>query len=154
MSIPLIHTWRAEATLSLPFPKGRQTVSVQHIVRLEGQQNYTCCYFSNGTMLMVALTLKVLLDRLPPNALVRLHRKHAVNPSFVTEWNSLGSFVRLHNGETFTISRRRSRACLDYRNCHANPSDDSHYAPSGRLAKNSPNGSSLVSKRTRSSGSL
>jgi DNA-binding LytR/AlgR family response regulator len=107
MSIPLIHTWRAEATLSLPFPKGRQTVSVQHIVRLEGEENYTRCYFYDGSSLLVARTLKVLLKRLPPNVLIRLHRKHAVNPQFVAQWHRAKSFVLLRTGEQISIARRR-----------------------------------------------
>jgi hypothetical protein len=105
-----------QATLSLPFPHGRRKVPVNQIVRLEGQQNYTHCFFSNGRSLLVARTLKVLLDRLPADALIRLHRKHAVNPDYVTDWNNREGCVQLRNGETFTISRRRSLACRAYRN--------------------------------------
>jgi hypothetical protein len=43
---------------------------------LESNQNYTYCHFSDGSSLLVALTLKVLLSRLPTDALIRVHRKH------------------------------------------------------------------------------
>ncbi len=110
MPVPYFLTQRPGPALSLPFPKGQRIISIRHIVRLEAQQNYTYCYFSDGSSLLVALTLKVLLSRLPPDALIRLHRKHAVNPGFVAEWNSVGSFVRLQTGEQLAISRRRNGA--------------------------------------------
>lgn len=94
--------------LLLPFPKGRRSVDLRHIVRLEGDYNYTCCYFSDGSHLVVALTLKKLLARLPDGALVRLHRKHAVNPGFVAEWQRKNHLVRMTTGDSVAIARRRS----------------------------------------------
>lgn len=113
-------------TLSLPFSHGRRAVPVQQIIRLEGEQNYTRCFFSNGSSLLVALTLKVLLSRLPSGALVRLHRKHAVNPDFIRDWHTREGFVRLHNGETLTIARRRTA------NCRNRPTDRPHPNSLGR----------------------
>jgi DNA-binding LytR/AlgR family response regulator len=112
MPVPYFRTQRPGLALSLPFAKGQRIISIRYIVRLESNQNYTYCHFSYGSSLLVALTLKVLLSRLPPDALIRVHRKHAVNPCFVTEWNSLGSFVRLQTGEQLTIARRRNGATM------------------------------------------
>jgi DNA-binding LytR/AlgR family response regulator len=94
-------------SLTLTFPKGRRTVALQDIVRLEGDYNYTTCFFSDGTHLLVARTIKALLARLPDGALVRLHRKHAVNPGFVAEWQPQNHLVRMTSGEDVAIARRR-----------------------------------------------
>lgn len=96
------------ASLLLPFRKGRQRVSLREIVRLEGLVNYTCCHFRDGSQLVVALTMKVLLSRLPAGALIRLHQKHAVNPFFVAVWEPRQYRVRLVTGEAIAIARRRS----------------------------------------------
>jgi two-component system, LytTR family, response regulator len=95
-------------SLTLTFPKGRRTIALQDIVRLEGDYNYTTCFFSDGTHLLVALTLKKLLARLPDGALVRLHRKHAVNPGFVAQWQPQNHLVRMTTGDNVAIARRRS----------------------------------------------
>lgn len=108
MLAPLLHNWRSQPTLNLPFPKGRRAVLVSHIVRFEGHQNYTQCFFSDGSSLLVALTMKTLLERLPPDALIRIHRKHAVNPNYVVEWNAVHNYVRLQSGDQLTIARRRN----------------------------------------------
>jgi two-component system, LytTR family, response regulator len=99
-------------SLLLPFPKGRRTVDLQHIVRLEGVGNYTACHFSDGSHVLVALTMKKLLARLPDGALVRLHRKHAVNPGFVAEWQPENHLVRMTTGDDVAIARRRSDSVL------------------------------------------
>jgi two-component system, LytTR family, response regulator len=100
----------AEVCLRLPFHAGSRNVAVRHIIRLESQENYTRCYFYDGSSLLVARTLKVLLERLPPDVLIRLHRKHAVNPQFVAQWHRADSFVLLLTGEQISIARRRTES--------------------------------------------
>jgi DNA-binding LytR/AlgR family response regulator len=107
-ALPSLVASAADVSLSLPFDHHRRRVPVQHIVRLEGDLNYTRCFFRNGTSLLVAITLKALLERLPEGRLVRVHRKHALNPDFVAEWNPYEGFVRLQTGERFPIARRRN----------------------------------------------
>ena len=90
----------------LPFPKGRQWVGINEVVRLEGQSNYTRCYFRDGSTLTVAITLGLFLERVPKGALHRLHRKHIVNPRFVARWCFERNRVLLVTGEEVAIARR------------------------------------------------
>lgn len=94
--------------LLLPFQKGRAWVSFDQIIRLEGIGNYTTCIFTDGTELLVALTLRRLADRLPEGAFVRPHKKHIVNRAHVARVYAHRSAVQLTNGEQVTIARRRA----------------------------------------------
>ncbi|TAE23998.1 MAG: LytTR family transcriptional regulator [Cytophagales bacterium] len=96
----------SEAVL-LPFPSGRRWVSLHQIVRLEGQTNYTIVFFTNGTHLLVALTLKRLLERIPADQFVRIHRKHLVNRAFIAPTQSTSFMLDLSNGDSVAIARRR-----------------------------------------------
>ncbi len=90
-----------------PFQKGREWVSLDQIIRLEGIGNYTTCLFADGTKLLVALTLRRLADRLPAGLFVRPHKKHLINRAFVTRVYTHRSAVQLINGEQVAIARRR-----------------------------------------------
>lgn len=93
--------------LSLPFPKGRRWVPLARIIRLEGIGNYTNVYFTDGTKLLVALTLKVLEERVPAGTMIRPHRKHLLNWQYVQAVHPVLQEVILYNGERFALARRR-----------------------------------------------
>jgi two-component system, LytTR family, response regulator len=96
--------------LVLPFPTGRRWVSLQQIIRLEGDGNYTTFFFADGSRLMVALTIKRLLARVPADKFIRIHRKHLINRAFVAGIQE-GSFsIDLSNGDSISIARRRVTA--------------------------------------------
>jgi two-component system, LytTR family, response regulator len=95
------------SSLRLPFSSHRRWIDLAHIVRLEGEGNYTTCVFSDGSYLMVAVTLKRLANRLPDGQFVRLHRKHLVNRQFVKALGPGKTSLHLTNGDHVAISRRR-----------------------------------------------
>lgn len=96
--------------LLLPFQSGRRWVSIEHIIRLEGDGNYTTCYFTDGSHLMVALTLKRLLKRVPVGTFLRPHRKHLINRSFIVGVHTNTFTIDLSNGDSIIIARRRATA--------------------------------------------
>ncbi len=95
-------------TLTLPFYEGRRDVPFGHIVRLEGEGNYTQIVFTDGTRLMVALTLKTLLTRLPQELFVRLHRKHLINRAYLLLTDRRRHEARMSNGDCLPVSRRKA----------------------------------------------
>ena len=94
-------------SLQLPYGNRRRSVSFSEIIRLEGQGNYTRIYFQDGSSLLVALTIKRLLTRLPEASFLRLHRKHVVNRAFVLGINLRQHAVRLQTGEQVSIAHRK-----------------------------------------------
>jgi DNA-binding LytR/AlgR family response regulator len=105
--VSIQHTLARPDALRLPFRAGRQWIDFQEIIRLEGEGNYTVCFFADGSRLLVALTLKRLLARIPAGLFVRLHRKHVVNRAFITGVRAAAHLVDLSNGDAVSISRRR-----------------------------------------------
>jgi two-component system, LytTR family, response regulator len=92
--------------LWLPYLPKRIWTSFDRIVRLEGQGNYTIVHLSDGSNLLVALTLKRLIARLPAPAFVRLHRKHIINRQYVVAFQPNHQQVCLEAGQSIRISRR------------------------------------------------
>jgi two-component system, LytTR family, response regulator len=96
--------------LLLPFQSGRRWVGLQQIIRLEGNGNYTTLFFTDGSHLMVALTLKRLLKRIPDGTFVRPHRKHLINRAFIVGVHASTFTIDLSNGDSVCIARRRASA--------------------------------------------
>ncbi|MCY7358484.1 MAG: LytTR family transcriptional regulator, partial [Rudanella sp.] len=82
-------------------------VALLQILRLEGDCNYTHCFFTDGTQLLVALSLKRLADRLPAGSFIRSHRKHLINRQYIGAVHAIEYAVTLTNGDRIAIARRR-----------------------------------------------
>ena len=108
MNISCTSLLSSATALLLPFRGSRRWVALSEIVRLEGIGNYTTCVFADGSRLLVALTIKRLNDRMPPGAFLRLHRKHLVNRGYVATNQPDEYWLRLTNGDTVAIARRRA----------------------------------------------
>ncbi len=79
------------------------------IAYLSGDGNYTLVHFVDSPHQMFAATLYLCLEELP--GFIRIHRKYAVNPAFVSaaEGNNLTAVVTV-NGEQLPISRRLAKS--------------------------------------------
>ena len=96
--------------ITLPFLGYRKAMPMHRIVRLEGEGNYTVFHFSDGTQLMVSVTLKKLTSRLAPSVFARPHRKNVVNMLYLEELNPTRQqlTVKLSNGDRIGVSRRKA----------------------------------------------
>ncbi len=94
----------------LPFTSYRKKIPMHHIVRLEGEGNYTLIHFNDGTKLMISLTLKIMESRLLPGVFARSHKKNIVNLLYLSglhpDRQSLT--VSLTNGDRVDVSRRKA----------------------------------------------
>ncbi|WP_138990670.1 LytTR family DNA-binding domain-containing protein [Larkinella sp. C7] len=88
------------------------------VTHLSGWGNYTRIHYADGKEKVVCLTLKRALDKTPFSHFIRIHRKTAVNPFYVTRirWpanvqaGSARCFIKgsaLPGGQYLTVSRRR-----------------------------------------------
>lgn len=96
--------------VTLPFWGCRKPMPMYKIVRLEGEGNYTVFHFSDGTRLMVSLTLKKIATRLAPDVFVRAHKKNIVNLLYLEEMHphQHQQTVQLTNGDLIDVSRRKA----------------------------------------------
>lgn len=90
-------------------------VRLSDIVLLESEGNYTRLYFGNARPL-VQRTLNYLETRLDPAVFFRSSRKHIVNLRHVDAidpWVNNGLLVKMDNGLTAAMSRRRAQLFRD-----------------------------------------
>ncbi|GAB3777863.1 hypothetical protein GCM10028818_25740 [Spirosoma horti] len=83
---------------------------MHRIVRLEGEGNYTLFHFSDGSQLIVSLTLKKMESRLSPKVFARLHKKNIINLLYLDSVypSQQQLSVSLINGDRVEVSRRKA----------------------------------------------
>ncbi len=96
--------------LVLPFWGYRKRMPMHHVVRLEGEGNYTILHFSDGTQLMISLTLKTMARRLSPGIFARSHKKNIINLLYLNglHFGRQSLAVSLTNGDRVDVSRRKA----------------------------------------------
>jgi two-component system LytT family response regulator len=101
--------------LTLPFWGYRKKMPMHQIVRLEGEGNYTLFHFSDGSQLMVSLTLKKMEGRLSSKVFVRPHKKNIINLLYlegiypdVLQPGRPQLSACLVNGDRVEVSRRKA----------------------------------------------
>jgi two-component system LytT family response regulator len=94
--------------IGLPTGDRIEFVEVKHIIRCQGESNYTHLFFDNRKTLLVARTLIEFEELLQEHQFIRIHKTHLVNLNHVTAYirNDGGRLV-LSNGDEVGISRRR-----------------------------------------------
>jgi DNA-binding LytR/AlgR family response regulator len=86
-------------------------VRLRDIILVTGHSNYSLVGFADGSVRVVALTLRELSERLP--GLVRIHRRYLVNPQYVqtvrtaTMGRGAPGELILTTGEVLPVARRR-----------------------------------------------
>ena len=87
---------------------GRMSVWPETVILLKANQNYTELYLNNGTMLLVATTLKVLEERFrATKRFFRPDRSHVINLNYMTDYEKNENKIIMYNQQEVLISRRR-----------------------------------------------
>jgi two-component system, LytTR family, response regulator len=93
----------------LPFWGQRKRIPAYRITWLEGKGNYTVVHFSDGSEMIVSLTLKKLEGRLSSEIFVRPHKKCIINLLYLQEIRPGKSMtICLTNGCEIEVSRRKT----------------------------------------------
>ena len=95
--------------ISLPNGQGYSLVSIDDIVHIEADSNYSIFYLINNEKITVSKVLKEYEEILPDHQFVRIHKSSIVNLNYLREYNSKnGLEVILENGDKIAVSRRRA----------------------------------------------
>jgi DNA-binding LytR/AlgR family response regulator len=89
-------------------------VSVQTVVLLEGNINYTIFHLETGKQKVVAHSIKFFEPFLETHGFLRVHRGFMINPNHVKEYNPANEFLMMSNGKKAQISRRRRNVLKDF----------------------------------------
>ena len=92
--------------LALPGVTDITYVSLDDIIRLQAERNYTRFFFTDKKEFLSAKTLKEYEELLPHDRFVRVHRAHVVNKAFISSYNREGTLI-LKDGISVEVSRRK-----------------------------------------------
>ena len=91
-------------TLVLPTMEGFELVKTGHIVRLQGNGNFTDIYLQDGRKKMVCRVLGF-FENLLPAEFIRVHRSHIVNTDFITAYHKgSGGYLSMTGGADVEVS--------------------------------------------------
>ncbi|MES2455841.1 MAG: LytTR family DNA-binding domain-containing protein [Bacteroidota bacterium] len=95
--------------ISLPNGQGYSLISIDDIVHIAADSNYSVFYLANNDKITVSKVLKEYEEILPDNQFVRIHKSSIVNLNYLKEYNYRNGYeVLLKNGEKIAVSRRRA----------------------------------------------
>ncbi len=95
-------------------PKKISLHTLDKIVVVSLDNNYTTFYFDNGTKLMVTKTLKFYADLLKDNSFLRVHQSHLVNTKYIKEFiKSDGGYLVLKDKSTVSVSVRKRAEVIE-----------------------------------------
>ncbi len=89
-------------------------VSLDQILYLEGDINYTHFYFQFRKRTVIAHSLKHFEADLLPRGFLRIHRSYIVNSRFVQRVNLLENTLMLVDGTVLRIARRRIKGITEF----------------------------------------
>jgi two-component system LytT family response regulator len=95
--------------ISLPNGQGYSLISLDDIIHIEADSNYSTFYLANKDKITVSKVLKEYEEILPKEQFVRVHKSSILNINYLKEYNSKnGLEVTLKNGDRIAVSRRRA----------------------------------------------
>ncbi len=105
--------------ISLPYLNRTVLVSVDDIVSLEGEGNYTFVCTRDRKKYLVAKTLKGFEGMMNAEQFIRIHKSHMVNLAYVqaATFNKERS-LRMADGRHIMISRRRQKEIMHHLNTY------------------------------------
>ena len=88
----------------LPTLEGFEIIRMEHIIRLQGNGNFTDIYLSDKSKKMVCRFLKYFTEILP-YPFIRVHKSHIININFIKSYHkSSGGYVVLNDNTEIEIS--------------------------------------------------
>ncbi len=98
--------------LAISNSDGTFFIDPQHIIRLEGESNYTRFYCSDRRPILVSKTIKEYEDLLVLHGFVRVHKSHLVNRHHIISITSDGRLI-LPDTTAIEVSRRRKESVME-----------------------------------------
>lgn len=100
--------------MAIPSQTGMIFIKVQDILHCEADSNYTKLFLSTGQKIVSSRTLKEYEDLLDEQGFIRIHHSHLVNKNHIAEYiKGEGGQVRMKDGTTLTVSRRKKEEVLE-----------------------------------------
>jgi two-component system LytT family response regulator len=99
--------------IAVPTSDGLLLISIEEIIRLESERNYTDFFLTGNRKVVVTRSLKEFEELLTPKGFFRVHHSHIVNLNQITRYvRGEGGYVVLSDGASVDVSRRRKEEFL------------------------------------------
>jgi len=82
-------------------------VSVNFVMMIKGEINYTTFIMIDGSQQVVAHTLKYFEPFLESHGFQRIHKSSIINPTFIHKYCPKSNVVTMKNGMSMKVSRRK-----------------------------------------------
>lgn len=100
--------------ITLPGTHGYRLIEIDQIMHIEADSNYSVFTLKNNEKITVSRVLKEYEELLPASKFLRIHKSTIVNFNYILEYSSRnGLQVTLVNGDSFSVSRRRTADFFD-----------------------------------------
>jgi DNA-binding LytR/AlgR family response regulator len=90
----------------------RVNVSINFVVMLIGETNYTNFILADGSKKLISHPIKYFVPFLETHGFQRIHRGSMINPIFMKEYCHETSTVSMRNGMSVKVARRKKEAFL------------------------------------------
>ena len=98
---------RGDDSLLIINQRTSKKVSINNVVLLKGDVNYTVFHLLHGKEKMVARSIKYFEKFLETHGFLRVHRSFMVNPNYIDMYNAEKEILTMRNGQEANISRSR-----------------------------------------------
>lgn len=102
--------------LAVPSSDGVYFFTLDEILRLEADRNYTLIHLVGKRPFLASKTLKHFEEMLGEFNFIRTHKSHLVNPHHITRLTHNNEFVLLSDGSKVEISRRKKEEVQQHLN--------------------------------------
>ena len=97
--------------------EGMHVVKIKNIIRCQADDYYTNFFLNDGRRIMISKTLKENEELLKDHGVIRPHRSHLVNISYIKRYiKSNGGHIILVDGSNIPVSRRKKEVIQEYLN--------------------------------------
>ena len=104
-----------EKKVAIPSSDGIHLFSINSIISLNAERNYTRIHFSDRASLLTSKTLKSYEEILPRDTFLRVHQSYLLNLNKIKSYiNRNGGYLLMEDGSTITISTRKKPEILEY----------------------------------------
>ncbi len=110
---------RSTQRISLPYLNRTVLVSVDDIVSLEGEGNYTFIFTRDRKKYLIAKTIKGFEGTLNADQFIRIHKSHTINLAYVrTATFGKERYLQMADGRQIPVSRRRHKEIIQQLNTY------------------------------------
>lgn len=103
----------AEQKIAIPLSDKIEFLTVNKIIRLEAEGNYTHIYLDNKKQYLVCKTLKEYQELLENHNFIRTHQSHLINFRKISAYvKTEGGYIAMEDGSQVPISRQKREEVL------------------------------------------